>query len=57
MGGGQRERGREILALKDTLDQMEIIDLDRAFRPSKPAYTFFSRVHVTLRRIDPMLSH
>lgn len=33
---------KEILALNNTLDQMAIIDIDRAFHPRAPDYTFFS---------------
>ena len=46
---------KEIVALNDTLDQMDIIDIFRAFHPKAAEYTFFSSAHGTY--IDHMLGH
>ena len=43
--------------LNDTLDQMDVIDIYRAFHPKAAEYTFFSSAHGTFSRIDHMLSH
>ena len=47
---------KEMVALNDTLDQMDFIDIFRAFLP-KAGYTFFSSAHGTFYRIDHMLEH
>ena len=44
-------------ALNDTLDQMNLIDIYRAFHLKAAEYTFFSSAHRTFSRIDHMLSH
>ena len=36
---------KAIVALKDTLDQMHITDIYRAFHPKDAKYTFFSNAH------------
>ena len=33
------------MALNDTLDQMDLIDIYRAFNPKEAKYTFFSNAH------------
>ena len=48
---------KETLALNDTLDQMDLIDIYRAFHPKAAEYTFFSSAHGTYSRIDHMLGH
>ena len=45
------------MGLKDTLDQMDLIDIFRAFHPKGAEYTYFSRAHGTFPRIDHMLGH
>ena len=45
------------MTLNDTLDQMDLIDIFRAFRPKEAEHTFFSSVHGTFSRIDNMLGH
>ena len=44
----------ETVALNDTLDQMDFIDMFRALHPKIPEYTFFSSAHGTFSRIDHM---
>ena len=41
---------KEIISLNDTLDQLDIIDIYRAFQPKTPDFTFFSSAHGTLSR-------
>ena len=44
-------------ALNGTLDQMDLIDIFRAFHPKAAEYTYFSSAHGRLSRIDHMLGH
>ena len=39
---------KEIMALNDTLDQMDLTDVFRTFYPKAAEYTFFSSAHGTL---------
>ena len=48
---------KEITSLKDTLDQLDTIDIYRAFHPKTVAYTFFSSAHETFSRINHTLGH
>ena len=48
---------KETEALNDTIDQIDLIDIYRAFHPKTAEYTFFSSVHGTLSRIDHILGH
>ena len=45
------------MALNDTLDQIDLIDIFIAFHPKGAEYTFFSSVYGTFSRIDHMLGH
>ena len=47
---------KETEALNDTIDQIELIDIYRAFHP-KTADNFFSSVHETFCRINHILGH
>ena len=47
---------KEIQALNDKLDKMDLIDIYRTFHP-KMEYTFFSSAHGTFSRIDHILGH
>ena len=47
---------KEIKALNDTLDQMDITDIFRTFHPKATEYTFFSSAHGTFSRVDHILS-
>ena len=44
-------------ALNVTLDELNLIDIYRAFHPKAADYTFFSRAHWTFSRIAHMLGH
>ena len=48
---------KETTALNDTLDQVDLIDIFRAFHPKAAEYTYFSSAHGRLSRIDHMLGH
>ena len=48
---------KETQALNNTLDQMDLIDIYRAFHPKAAEHTFFSNAYGTFSRIDHMLGH
>ena len=48
---------KEAMALNDTLDQMDLIDIFRTFHPKAVEYTFFSSAHGMFSRIDHILGH
>ena len=43
--------------LKETVEKLYLIDIFRTLYPKKSEYTFFSRAHGTVSRIDHMLGH
>ena len=56
--GSSREKiGKETQALNDTLDQMDLTDIYRAFHSKAAEYIFFSCAHGTFSRIDHILNH
>ena len=48
---------KDIAALNNTLDQMDLTDIYRTFHPKEAKYTFFSNAHGTFSKIDQMLGH
>ena len=48
---------KETQALNDTLDQVDLNDIYRAFQPKAAEYTFFSSAHGTFSRVDHILGH
>ena len=48
---------KETQALKDTLDQIDLIDIYRTFHLKTTEYTVFSSAHGTFSRIDHILGH
>ena len=46
-------RATEIL--KDTIEKLDLIEIFGTLHPKKSEYTFFSRAHGTLSRIDHIL--
>ena len=48
---------KETQTLKDTMDQLDLIDIYRTFHPKTINFTFFSRAHGTFSRIDHILGH
>ena len=48
---------KDIVSLKNTLDEMDLTDTYRAFHPKEAKYTFFSSVHGIFSKIDHMIGH
>ena len=48
---------KETQTLKDTMDQLDLIDIYRTFQPKTINFTFFSSAHRTFSRIDHILGH
>uniref|UniRef100_A0A8D0SDL8 Endonuclease/exonuclease/phosphatase domain-containing protein n=1 Tax=Sus scrofa TaxID=9823 RepID=A0A8D0SDL8_PIG len=48
---------KETQALKDTLDQRDLIDIYKTFHPKAVEYSFLSSAHGTSSRIDHILGH
>ena len=48
---------KEMQALNDTIDQIDLIDIYRTFHLKTADYTFFSSAHRTFSRIDHILGH
>ena len=48
---------KEIQALEDTINKIDLIDIHRTFHPKTTDYTFFSSAHGTFSRIDHILGH
>jgi hypothetical protein len=48
---------KEILYLKYTIDQMDLVDVYRTFPPTSTHYTFFSAAHGNFSKIDHILGH
>ena len=48
---------KETQTLKDTMDQLALIDIYRTFHPKTINFTFFSSAHGTLSTIDHILGH
>ena len=46
-----------MVALNNTIDQVDLNDIFRAFDPKAIEYTFLSSVHETFSRINHMLGH
>ena len=48
---------KETQTLKDTMDQLDLMDIYRTFHPKTINFTFFSSAHGTFSRIDHILGH
>ena len=48
---------KDIVSLNNTLDEMDLTDIYRAFHPKEAKYTFLSSVHGTFSKIDHMIGH
>ena len=48
---------KETQTLNDTIDQLDLIDIDKTFHPKTMNFTFFSSAHRTFSRIDHILGH
>ena len=45
------------MSLNNTLEEMDLTDIYRAFHPKEAKYTFFSSVRGTFSKIDHMIGH
>ena len=45
------------MSLNNTLEEMDLTDIYRAFHPKEAKYTFFSNAHGTFSKIDHMIGH
>ena len=48
---------KDIVALNNTLDEMDLTDKNGAFHPKEAKYTFFSNAPGTFSKIDQMIGH
>ena len=48
---------KDIVALSNALDEMDLTEICRAFHPKEAKYTFFSNAHGTFSKIDHMIGH
>ena len=48
---------KDIVSLNNTLEEMDLTDIYRAFHPKEAKYTVFSSVHGTFSKIDHMIGH
>ena len=46
---------KDIVALNNALDEMDLTDIYRAFHPEEAKYTFFPNAHGTFSKIDHMI--
>jgi exonuclease III len=55
--GHPKKINKEILDLKHTIDQMDLVDVNRTFHPTSTQYIFFSAANGTFSKIDHILGH
>ena len=48
---------KDIVSLNNTLEEMDLTDIYRAFHPKEAKYTFFSSIHGNFSKIDHMIGH
>ena len=48
---------KETQTLKDTVDQLDLVDIYRTFHPKTMNFTFLSSAHGTFSRIDHILGY
>ena len=53
----RQKMNKDRVTLNDTLDQIDLIDIFRAFHPKAAEHMFFSSAYGTFSRIDHMLGH
>ena len=53
----KQKSSKETQTLSDTMDQLDLIDIHRAFHPKTMNITLFSSAHGTFSRIDHILGH
>ena len=58
MGRSSKQNiNKDIVALNNALDQVDLTDIYKAFHPKEAKYTFFSNTHETFSKIDHMIGH
>ena len=58
MGRSTKQKiNKETQTLNDIIDQLDPIEIYRTFHPKTMNFTFFSRAHGSLSRIDHILGH
>ena len=53
----KQEINKETRTLKDTMDELDLIDIYRMFHPETINFNFFSSAHGTFSRIHHILGH
>ena len=53
----KQNSNKDIAALNNVLDQMDLTDIYRTFHPKEANYTFFSNAHGTFSKIDHLTGH
>ena len=48
---------KDIVSLNNTLEEMDLTDIYRAFHPKETTSTFFSSIHGIFSKIDHMIGH
>ena len=48
---------KNIVSLNNTLEEMDLTDMYRAFHPKEAKYTFFSNAHGIFSKIEHMIGH
>ena len=48
---------KDNVSLNNTLDEMDLTDICRAFHPKQAKYTIFSNAHGTFSKIDHVIGH
>ena len=48
---------KDIVALNNVLDEMDLTDIYRSIHPKETKNTFFSNAHGTFSKIDHMIGH
>ena len=48
---------KDIVAVNNALDEMDLTDVYRVFHPKEAKYTFFSNAHGTFSKIDLMIGY
>ena len=53
----QQNINKDIVALNNALDEIDLTDIYGAFHPKEAKYTFFSNAHGTFSKIDHIIGH
>ena len=56
-GSSKQNINKDIVSVNNTLEEMDLTDIHRAFHPKEAKYTIFSSVHGTFSKIDHMIGH